>query len=290
MGSPLGPTLANIFLGYHEKRWLDNCPLTFKPVLYRRYIDDTFLLFRHESHIQNFLNYLNSQHQSIEFTCETENNCRLNFLDITIHRNTKFETSVFRKDSFTNLGMKFNSFIPNLYKNNLISCLIFRAFRISSNESFFARELDFLILFFQKNSFPHQVVQKLFKKTLQNIYNPKPLCSTVERKLIFINLPYLGKDSFIIKKNVKLLISRFYPQVKPIFCFRTSFTIGSLFRVKDRIPLDLMSSVVYLYSCGQCASSYVGQTSKQLIVRVSQHKGCSFRTDNPLVTLKKVIF
>ena len=78
--SPLGPTLANIFLGYHEKRrWLDNCPLTFKPVLYRRCIDDTFLLFRHESHIQNFLNYLNSLHQSIEFTCETENKCRLNF-------------------------------------------------------------------------------------------------------------------------------------------------------------------------------------------------------------------
>ena len=43
-----------------------------------------------------------------------------------------------------------------------------------------------------------------------------------------------------------------------------------------------MSSVVYLYSCGQCTSSYVGQTSKQLKVRVSQHKGCSFRTNNPL--------
>ena len=44
MGSPLGPPLANnIFLGYHERRWLDNnCPPTFKPVLNRRYIDDTF--------------------------------------------------------------------------------------------------------------------------------------------------------------------------------------------------------------------------------------------------------
>ena len=25
MDSPLGPTLANIFLDYHERRWLDNC-------------------------------------------------------------------------------------------------------------------------------------------------------------------------------------------------------------------------------------------------------------------------
>ena len=95
------------------------------------------------------------------------------------------------------------------------------------------------------------------------------------------------KRFFLIKKNVKLLISRFYSQVKPIFCFRTSFNLGSLFRVKDRIPLALMSSVVYLYSCGQCTFSYVGQTSKQLKVRVSQHKGCSFRTNNPLSNHEK---
>ena len=49
MGSPLGSTLVNIFLEYHERRSLDNCPPIFKPVLYRRYIDDTFLLLRHES-------------------------------------------------------------------------------------------------------------------------------------------------------------------------------------------------------------------------------------------------
>ena len=206
------------------------------------------MLFRHESHIQNILNYLNSQHQSIEFTCETENNCKLNFLDITIHRNIKFETSVFRKESFTNLGMKFNSFISNLYKNNLVSCLIYRAFRISSNEYFIARELDFLKVFFSRRIASPIM---LFKKSLQNLYNPKPKCSTVERKPVLNNLPYLGKDSFIIKKNVKLLISRLYPLVKPIFCFSTSFTIGSLFCVKDRIPPALMPSVVYLYSCGQ---------------------------------------
>ena len=26
MGSPLGPSLANGFLSYHEKNWLNNCP------------------------------------------------------------------------------------------------------------------------------------------------------------------------------------------------------------------------------------------------------------------------
>ena len=38
MGSPLGPTLANVFLCYHEKIWFQNCPSEFKPIIYRRYI------------------------------------------------------------------------------------------------------------------------------------------------------------------------------------------------------------------------------------------------------------
>ena len=45
MGSTLGPTLANVFLCYHEKFWLQNCPSEFKPVIYRKYVDDIFLLF-----------------------------------------------------------------------------------------------------------------------------------------------------------------------------------------------------------------------------------------------------
>ena len=45
MGSPLGRTLANVFLCYHEKICLENCPPQFKPVVYRRHVDDTFLLF-----------------------------------------------------------------------------------------------------------------------------------------------------------------------------------------------------------------------------------------------------
>ena len=79
MGNPLGPTLAKLFLCHHETNWLSNCPLEFKPVLFRRYIDDTLLIFGDISHIDKFLNYINSQHSSIQFTTEIENNSMLNF-------------------------------------------------------------------------------------------------------------------------------------------------------------------------------------------------------------------
>ena len=54
MGSPLGPTFANIFLSYCEQIWLKNCPYEFKPVIYKRYVDHTFLFFRSKDHIEKF--------------------------------------------------------------------------------------------------------------------------------------------------------------------------------------------------------------------------------------------
>ena len=45
MGSPLGPSLANAFLAHYEQVWLDDCPVEFKPVYYKRYVDDIFVLF-----------------------------------------------------------------------------------------------------------------------------------------------------------------------------------------------------------------------------------------------------
>ena len=39
MGSPLGPVLANIFMGFHESKWLNKYNLN-KPKFYLRYVDD----------------------------------------------------------------------------------------------------------------------------------------------------------------------------------------------------------------------------------------------------------
>ena len=42
MGSPLGPVLANIFMCYLEDDLFNQCSPTFRPVYYKRYVDDTF--------------------------------------------------------------------------------------------------------------------------------------------------------------------------------------------------------------------------------------------------------
>ena len=84
-------TFTKIFMSFHEKSWLHNCPDPFKPLLYRRYVDGCFLLFRSLDHVPLFLNYLNCQHANISFTSELEKDQKLPLLDIEITRsNGKF--------------------------------------------------------------------------------------------------------------------------------------------------------------------------------------------------------
>ena len=101
--------------------------------LYRRYVDDCFLLFKSFDHVPLFLNYLNHQHSSISFTSELEKDGKLSFLDIEISRsNGKFSTSVLRKPTFTGLFTHFHSFIPLAYKRSLVFCLLHRIFNLCS--------------------------------------------------------------------------------------------------------------------------------------------------------------
>ena len=89
MGSPLGPTLSNVFLCHYEKLWLNECLSQFKPVVYKRYVDDIFVLFKSKEHLKLFVNYMNSKHKNIKFAFETEDLNSFSFLHVKITCNNK---------------------------------------------------------------------------------------------------------------------------------------------------------------------------------------------------------
>ena len=62
MGSPLGPVLANIFVGYHEQRLLASNPNADALLFYERDVDDTFSLSLNRQESWQFLEQLNSLH------------------------------------------------------------------------------------------------------------------------------------------------------------------------------------------------------------------------------------
>ena len=67
MVSPLGPTLANAFLCFYEKKWLEQCPDKFKPTFYRRHLGDIFVLFKSRDQFIQFRDYLNKCHPNMKF-------------------------------------------------------------------------------------------------------------------------------------------------------------------------------------------------------------------------------
>ena len=56
MGSPLVPALANIFMGFHKSKWLNEDNLN-KPKFYLRYVDDILAVFDNKQDLLNFLNF-----------------------------------------------------------------------------------------------------------------------------------------------------------------------------------------------------------------------------------------
>ena len=78
MGTQMGPSYANLFVGYIEHQFFNqyNGP---KPDLYRRYIDDCVGATREE--LNQFITAVNSFHPALKYTWEISDTS-LTFLDI----------------------------------------------------------------------------------------------------------------------------------------------------------------------------------------------------------------
>ena len=186
MGLPLSPTLANIFLCHHEENWLNNCPIAYKPIFYRRYMDDTYMLFNEHSHINQFLTYLNSQHPNIKFTSELENDGKISFLDCTVERvDNLLTTSVYRKSTFTGQGLSYFSFCAKIYKINSIKTLINRAYRVCSTLTALNRELSYLVTYFHSNGYPKAEVYGEIRRFINNITHPSSKPDTGPKRKVY---------------------------------------------------------------------------------------------------------
>ena len=100
MDSPLGPTLASIFLCYYEINWLNDYLKDSRPVYYKICNEvDIFVLFDKLEHVQFFLEYIYKKDIDIKFSINNEINGLLSFLDVKIFRAIeKYGTNVFRND------------------------------------------------------------------------------------------------------------------------------------------------------------------------------------------------
>ena len=288
MGSPLGPTLANIFLCHHEVRWLSACPMDFKPVFYKRYVDDIFLLFSHRDQIEQFKAYMNMQHANIKFTSEVEIDNLLAFLDIKVIRSgVAFLTSVYRKPTFSGVYTNFNSFLPDIYKTGLVHTLMFRLFNICSNWQLIHSEIEHLRSVMRRNAYPDCLLNNVIKRFLARLYVVKNSEHEVkDTKTFQIYLPYLGPLTAKTEQSINRLFRQYMPKCKVKVIAKATVRLSSLFSFKDKIPHYLTSGVVYKFTCGTCNGTYIGKTKRHQKTRFCEHLGVSALTGKPVKTVK----
>ena len=279
MGSLLGSSLGNAFLCHYEKLWLDSCPLEFKPVLYRRYVDDIFVLFKSKDHLLSFAKYMNTRHKNLKFTFDFEQNNSFSFLDVKItHGSNRFSTSVFRKATFSGVFRNFDSFIFESYKTNLIFTLLFRCFTICSDMQSFHLEVEQLRQIFKCNNYPVGLIDQCVKTFLNKIYVPKRILITVPKKDVLIVLPFLGKFSLNLRSRLYNCFNKMLPQCNIKVIFQSKNRLSNLFRFKDSIPKELCSHIVYKFLCSNCNITYYGETERHLNVRSGEHVSLSALT------------
>ena len=166
MGSPLDPVLANLFMGYHEQKWLESFE-EWELILYRRYVYDIICLFNGESDADKFFVFLNQRHPKIKLTIEKQTKNQLSFLDLLITcKGDNFLTSVYQKKHSIGFYTNYLSFTPFSYKVGLVKTLLNRAFSISSNWSIFHLELNKTKEMLEKNLYPSNLIDQQIKQYL----------------------------------------------------------------------------------------------------------------------------
>lgn len=126
-----------------------------------------------------------------------------------------------------------------------------------------------------RNQYPRSMVDACIKRFLESVFSPRPKILSVERKPIFLIIPYAGVMSIRVRDQISRMCKLLLYQVKPIVVLKPARRIGDMFPFKDKIPFALRSHVVYSFQCASCNASYYGQTVRHIHVRACEHIGKS---------------
>ena len=93
--------------------------------------------------------------------------------------------------------------------------------------------------------------------------------------MLILQLLFLGDISLKLRAKLRKSFKNILNCCKVQIVFKSQRRLSSQFRFKEPLPYELMSNVVYKYTCGRCNSFYCGETDRDLSVRAGEHIGLS---------------
>jgi hypothetical protein len=266
-GLIIGGPISSILADYVTTDVLNDSlyELGHTPTIVKKYVDDILVIIDKEKVEQLFV-LLNNYNRSIKFTLEVEDDKKLPYLDLLLHRRPNcLEMSLFQKPTSKNRLLHYNSAHPKHQRVGMAYGYISRILNITSN-SFKKQSIETIHQVLNMNGYPRKLINKLILKfnnrTEQNHTTPQPIGKTKFRSLMYTPVLSENLNSMFRRNNTELQIG-----LKPL---RTLDKICNSNR--QNLEKESKHGVVYQFNCNDCEKIYIGQTGQKLINRINQHK------------------
>ena len=281
MGSPLGPTFANFYMGNLEKQLFEN-PAN-KPSIYARYVDDIFIQINNEQELIR-LKTLFQNNSVLNFTYELSVDRKLPFLDVLVRTSgNEFKTKVYHKPTDQGNCLNANSECVEKYKNSVITNYMNRAFKISDSWQDFHNEMLHIKQVLVNNNYSNKMVDSQMSKFLHH----KLTQQSEQQNITLIPLYYQSQMHSNYKIEERTLKRIIYNNTK---CLQTNHKMNLVFYYKNKKTFNLImknntsppktklqqTNVIYKFQCPLPHSQavnveYVGLTQTSLSRRLTMH-------------------
>jgi hypothetical protein len=276
MGTRLAPSYANIFMGWLEQKYLSTSPV--KPLVYRRYIDDIFMLFNSITEVNLFSEYCNKFHETIKFTTEFSTK-EVAFLDtlVKINQEGKVYTTLYTKPTDTHNYLLPSSAHPQHCISNTPYSQFLRLRRNCHLVEDFLKEAGIMANHYiqrgyDENRVKNQVLQAL-KKDRATLLNPYKKSQKIDgnrsNNVRFITdyNPKVPSLNNILQKHWHILEAN--PLCRQIFVDKPQVVYRRSKNLKDHL---VRAKVEYNQAQANTLSNFLGIPEKTGRIKFSCHR------------------
>lgn len=229
-----------------------------KVIFYQRYADDAICVFKGNARqIDLFTKFLNDKHPKIKFKNEIEQDRKINYLDLTITRNSdKFQYSIYRKPTQSSQVIHASSHHPTSHKMAAFNSFIHRLKTVPMNEDDYNKELEIIKYIAADNGYDPTLLDKI-------LHRKKNVRPNANREKRYVTLNY---DNQLCHKFSNILKKRNYK-----ISYRTTNKLESILNKKPQIKNKYETCGVYKIACNDCPKFYIGQTRRSFKTRFNEH-------------------
>ena len=271
MGSPLAPILADIFMNIILESNIDQRNRREDMVIFRDKLSDREFVAKYFTrYVDDIFAAFDNMHMALEFTIEEESEGWLPFLDILLTREeSSMTTAVYRKTTHSGVYTHFTSFVPFCLKLQLIRTLLHRAFEICSSYELLHREFERIRVMLMNNGYCSEYIFSVIGRFMTRkfteyrpFFGPRP-------KEIYLRVPFLKDTTYKLERSINSCLSQIKCGSLKVKLFYNYCRVGDRLKFKDRSPT--INNAIYHLQCSQCEANYVGETKRNITVRMDEH-------------------